>query len=101
MGKVFKITELVLTIGNVYTVGAPPAHFQNGNDIVEKIMFNRADNAFNKGLQVPGASYTVSLAGDERRLIPINNVFEVGGMWTTGVAKSPAEKKSIPELPDA
>ena len=98
--KVFKITEIVLLNGGCFTIGVTPAHFQNGNDIVEKIMANRADNAFNKGLQVPGASYTVTLTGDERRIIPFHAVADVGGIWAT--SESPAKsKKTIPPLPEA
>ena len=98
MGKVFKLTELVLENGSVYTVGGIPAHFPNGETAVSEIAFNREDNAFNKGLQVAGASYTVAFDNSpERRIIPETTIVDFGGMWVENVAK--VEK--VPDLPDA
>lgn len=62
-------------VGNSIMVGFKPIE---GAGVVEEITLNRTDNAYNKGFQVPGASYTVKLEGlPIRHLIPFNAVNEI------------------------
>lgn len=95
MAKKLKITELYLTNGNAYTIGGRPAHFAAGEAVVSAIQANRADNAYNKGLQVPGASYTVKLSDGELRIIPLHAAADVGAKWIDEADLEPA-----PELPE-
>jgi hypothetical protein len=99
--KVFKVNEVVTITGSVYTMGQRPAHFGEGEDVVDSITCNREHNAFNKGLQVPGASYTIVLTNGERRLVPFHAVADVGGKWIKTKGNSAAAEVAVPDLPEA
>jgi hypothetical protein len=100
MAKKFQITDIVLVNGNIYAASAAPAHFGENATPVKNITLNRPDNAYNKGFQVPGASYTVAFDPDEtgvemRRVIPFDKVADVG----IAIIKEDA-KPGVPELPE-
>lgn len=100
MAKRFQITDIVLSNGNIYAVNSPPAHFGENATPVKAITLNREENAYNKGFQVPGASYTVSFETDEtgvdiRRVVPFNKVTDVG----IAILKEDT-KPGVPELPE-
>jgi len=76
-----KVASIITLANRQFVVGNPiMVDFKpiEGAGVVEEITLNRADNAYNKGFQVPGASYTVKLEGlPIRHLVPFNMVNEV------------------------
>jgi len=97
--KIFKITKVVLNNMSLFEVGQQltVVGFLAGGVNVTEITFNRADKAYNSGLQLPGASYTIQLADETRILIPLDSVNYIAGTWVE--AKKNAD--NIPELPEA
>ena len=77
--------------GKNYTVGQNPAHLDEV--IVEKIMYHREGNLYNKGFQIGVPAYSVAMEGSKlRRLIPEHEVAEV---WI-----DITKKKKDDETPD-
>ena len=90
--KIFKVIKVELKTGGVFNIVEPI----EGVETVKEITFNRADKAYNGGLQMPGASYTIHLSNEERILVPFENVSFISGIW---VATKNGDN-GLPELPE-
>lgn len=94
--KIFKIVKLIMKNGLYFGVGET-LHLNPAGPTVEEITFNRADKAFNGGLQMPGASYTIHLSNETRTLVPFDSMDYIEGAWVP--VKTTTE--DLPELPEA
>lgn len=95
------ITNIILSNGTSYTVNQVPAHFGEEGAVVVGIALNRAENSYNKGFQVPGASYTVSFESAENgdkivRVVPFSKVEDVG----IAIVALEDDSIPVPELPE-
>jgi hypothetical protein len=71
------IVAVTTKSGKNYTVGHSPVHLDDAL-VVDKILFHRSGNLYNKGFEVEGPCYSVAMVdSDVRRLVPMHEASEV------------------------
>jgi len=91
-----KLVAITTKSGKNYTIGTAPVHL-NDEQVVEKIIYHRAANLYNKGFQTGEPGYSIAITGSTiRHLVPEHEVAEI---WVD-IAQDKKKKQEDDEAPE-